>query len=73
MTDYDPNLPQAFAHMPKRRGLGMVMLTLAVVAVFVVSALLAMLAKPAPPPIAGGTASTELRPASDAGIPPPQK
>ena len=62
MTDYDPNLPQEFAHMPKRRGLGVVTLTLAVIAVFVVSALVAMLAKHAPAPTAGGPESTALRP-----------
>jgi hypothetical protein len=71
MTDYDPNLPQEFAHMPKRRGLGVVMIILALVAAFVLSALFATLRHQAPS--TGGTASTTLRPASDAGIPPPQK
>lgn len=43
MADYDPNLPQEFAHMPKKRGLGPIMLIMAVVAVFVLGGLVATL------------------------------
>jgi hypothetical protein len=71
MTEYDPNLPQEFAHMPKRRGLGAVMIAVALVAAFVLSALFATLQKE--PPASSGTPSADLRPPSDAGIPSPQK
>ncbi len=71
MTEYDPNLPQEFAHMPKRRGLSAVMIAVALVAAFVLSALFATLQKG--PATSGGTPSTDLRPPSDAGIPPPEK
>ena len=48
MTDYDPNLPQEFAHAQKRRGPGAIMILLAVVAVFALSALFATLRERTP-------------------------
>ncbi len=48
MTDYDPNLPQAFAHEQKRRGPGLIMIIFAVVAVFVLAMLFGTLRKPTP-------------------------
>ncbi len=41
MTDYDPNLPQEFGHMPKRRRAGVLIIALALVAAFLSSALIA--------------------------------
>lgn len=43
MTDYDPNLPQEFAHMPKKHGLGAIMLIIAIVALFILGGLFASL------------------------------
>lgn len=43
MTDYDPNLPQEFAHMPKKHGPGAIMLIIAIIAVFILGALFASL------------------------------
>jgi hypothetical protein len=71
MTDYDPNLPQEFAHMPKRHGLGAAMLAVALVVVFVLAGLFATLNRPAP--MRGDRASTLAQPPSDPGIPSPEK
>lgn len=68
MTDYDPNLPQEFAHRPKRRGPGAVLIALAIVAVFVLSALFAMFRSQ--PPVGNGTANTQEEPGAPAGAPP---
>lgn len=64
MTDYDPNLPQEFAHMPKKRGLGLgaIMLVMALIAVFVLGALLATLRHQTPSAerTAGAPAATQV-------------
>lgn len=79
MANYDPNLPQEFAHMPKRRrGLGAVMLLLALIAAFALAALLSTLGRQTPSG-GGAPASTDtstgvdMRPAPDPGIPRPAK
>ena len=43
MTDYDPNLPQEFAHAPKRNGFGLVMFIMTMIVVFVLGGLFATL------------------------------
>ncbi len=64
MTEYDPNLPQEFAHMPKRRGLGAVTLAMALVGLFLLCAvflfgLFALSRVPAP--TNGGPASPQVQ------------
>lgn len=58
MAEYDPNLPQEFAHMPKRHGLGTIILIVAIIALFVLGGLLATL-KHQPPSEASAAASHE--------------
>lgn len=68
MTDYDPNLPQEFAHMPKRHNhVGAILLVLALVMVFFLSAYLAV--PPSDAPATGDVASEEQQPASSAETP----
>ena len=43
MIEYDPNLPQEFSHMPKRTSASVMIIVLALAAVFLVYALVALL------------------------------
>lgn len=71
MTDYDPNLPQEFAHMPKRNGFRTVMLIMTLVVVFALGALFAALHHQTPASETVADAPTAAQPETSVETPAP--
>ena len=67
MIEYDPNLPQEFSHMPKRASASVLIIALALAAVFLLSALFALTRGQAP--VADNTADKQQQSSSNKATP----